>query len=68
MEVMSDIEITHDTLDALAQASGANIEPGLLSQIQASVESIVGLDELDLKDVQPAITFSTSDTPSGARS
>ena len=59
-------QISQETLDALAQASGAVTGPAVLSQVQASADSIAGLDELDLKSVGPAITFSATNSATNA--
>ncbi|MDA0770587.1 MAG: hypothetical protein BZY79_03490 [SAR202 cluster bacterium Casp-Chloro-G4] len=65
---MSNKELNQGMLDALAQASGATTEPAMLSHIQASVDSIAGLDSLDVKGLEPAITFSVTESTSGGQS
>ena len=61
-------QVSQRALDALAQASGAAMEPANLSQIQASLDAVAGLDDMDLKSVEPAITFSSTGPHLGDRS
>lgn len=61
-------QVSQRALGALAQASGAAMEPANLSQIQASLDAVAGLDDMDLKSVEPAITFSSTGPHLGGRS
>lgn len=61
-------QVSPRALGALAQASGAAMEPANLSQIQASLDAVAGLDDMDLKSVEPAITFSPTGPHLGGRS
>ncbi len=54
---MADMKITNESLEALKAASGAEIDVDLLSQIQASFEGIAGMDQMGLKETEPAIRF-----------
>ncbi len=54
------MKVTNESLEALRAASGAEIDEGLLSQIQASFEGIAGMDQMGLKETEPAIKFSLS--------
>lgn len=55
------MQITNETLEALEAASGAKLDEALAGQIQASLDGIASLDQISLKDVEPAIKFSPTD-------
>ena len=52
------MKVTNESLEALRAASGAEIDVDLLSQIQASFDGIAGMDQMGLKEAEPAIKFS----------
>lgn len=59
---MTDETITTSAVEALAQAIGiplnADEAASLTANVRATVHDIASLDSMDLKDVEPAITFS----------
>ncbi len=59
--VCGKMKVTNRFLEALKAASGAEIDEGLLSQIQASFEAIIGMGPMGLKDAEPAIKFSPTE-------
>jgi hypothetical protein len=59
--VMAKMRVTRDTLRAMAGLSGLDISDDelkeLLPQVQRTLENMVGLDVLDLGEVEPAVSF-----------
>ena len=60
---MTNPQISKEALKAMASMSGLNFSDEkleeLLPQIQQAVEALSGLDDLNLGEVEPAITFKT---------
>ena len=58
---MAATQVTIDTLKAMAVLSGLTLTDEkldiLLPQVQQSMDSMAQLDQLDLENVEPAITF-----------
>lgn len=58
---MTDQPITDNTVEALALTIGIELTPGevasLTANIRATAQDTASLDAMDLKDVEPAITF-----------
>jgi Asp-tRNA(Asn)/Glu-tRNA(Gln) amidotransferase C subunit len=58
---MAEPRITKETLRALARLSGLELDDDrleeILPQVQVNADAIARLDELDLENVEPAVTF-----------
>ena len=58
---MAKREVTKDTLRAIARMSGFELSDEkldeLLPQVQRSMEALVGLNALELDNVEPAVVF-----------
>ena len=58
---MTDQTITENTIEALALAVGIPLTPdemtALAANLRATAQDMASLDAMDLKDVEPAITF-----------
>lgn len=58
---MAEPRITKETLRALARLSGLELDDDrleeILRQVQVNADAIARLDELDLENVEPAVTF-----------
>ncbi len=58
---MAEPRITRETLRALARLSGLELDDDrleeILPQVQVNADAIAHLDELDLENVEPAVTF-----------
>ena len=58
---MAKMRVTRDTLRAMAGLSGLGLSDDeleeLLPQVQRTLEKMVGLDVLDLGEVEPAVSF-----------
>ncbi|MCH7800820.1 MAG: hypothetical protein IIC24_04655 [Chloroflexi bacterium] len=58
---MTDQTITENTVEALALAVGIRLtsdeKTALAASLRATAQDMASLDAMDLKDVEPAITF-----------